>query len=837
MARGALRVLLGAAPGVGKTFAMLEEGHQLRASGRDVVAAVIETHGRAATAALVEGLEVVPMRAVLHRGVELRELDLAAVLARAPEVALVDELAHTNAPDPDGRGDEKRWQDVEALLEAGIDVISTVNVQHLESLGDVVEQITGVRQRETVPDAVLRAADRIELVDLQPQALRARLEAGAVYPAARIDAALSNYFRLGNLTALRELALLWLADEVDQALQRYREQQGIDAAWEARERVVVALTGGQEGATLLKRGARVAARSSGGDLLAVHVQRQDGLVDRDPVALAAQRALVERLGGTFHTVVGDDVPKALVQFARASHATQLVIGASRRGWLQTMLTGPGIGQAVVRESGDIDVHMVSHAAAAGGRRLPSLPDAPLSRARQLAGWAVAALGIPALVWALYLGAEEASVAADALLLQLGVVVVALIGGIWAASFAALLSGALFLIVLVDPAFRLSAAEPWHLVAVVVFFVSALLVSWVVDRAARTTRIAGRSAAESELLAAISSGVLGGQDSIEAILARTREALGLTGVRLLQGEHVVALDGLPVDGAGESGREPLSIPVGETATLELHGRLLDAGERRILEVVVHQLSASLQHRSVAAVASELEPLAEQDRVRAALLRAVSHDLRRPLAAAAASVGALRSPRLRLGEPERTELLETADESLATLGRLVTDLLDVSRVDAGALAVASRPVDVESVILPALEEVVADPAAVALELEPTPSAVADPVLLQRVLVNLLTNALRHSPDDEPVTVATSAFRDHVEVRIVDRGPGIAPAERDRAFVPFQRLGDTDNDAGLGLGLALSRGFAEAMGGSLEAETTPGGGLTMVVRLRIAGSEGAA
>lgn len=831
MARGALRVLLGAAPGVGKTFAMLEEGHQLRASGHDVVAAVIETHGREATAALVDGLEVVPRREVRHRGVDLHEMDLQAVLDRAPDVALVDELAHTNAP---GVLHEKRWQDVEALLAAGIDVVSTVNVQHLESLGDVVEQITGVRQRETVPDAVLRAADRIELVDLQPQALRARLEAGVVYPAARVDAALSNYFRLGNLTALRELALLWLADEVDQALQRYREQQGIDAAWEARERVVVALTGGPEGETLLKRGARVAARSAGGDLLAVHVQRQDGLVDRDPAALAAQHALVERLGGTFHTVVGDDVPRALVQFARASHATQLVIGASRRGWLQTALTGPGIGQAVVRESGDIDVHMVAHAAAASGRRLPSLPDAPLSRARQLAGWATAALGIPLLVWGLYLGAEAASIAADALLLQLGVVVVALIGGIWAASFAALLSGALFLFVLVDPAFRLAVAEPWHVVAVVVFFVSALLVSWVVDRAARTTRAAGRSAAESELLAAISSGVLGGQDSIDAIVARTREALGLTGVRLVQGEHAIALDGLPVDGAGESGREPLSIDVGGGAVLELHGRLLDADERRVLEVVVHQLAASLQHRSVAAVASELEPLAEQDRVRAALLRAVSHDLRRPLAAAAASVGALRSASIPLGEGERAELLETADESLATLGRLVTDLLDVSRVEAGALAVAARAVDVDAAILPALEEVGAGPVAVALELEAVPAVVADPVLLQRVLVNLLTNAVRHSPAGRAVTVATSAFGGHVEVRLTDHGPGIALADRDRAFVPFQRLGDTDNDTGLGLGLALSRGFAEAMGGSLEAETTPGGGLTMVVRLRIADPE---
>ena len=251
MKRGSLRVLLGAAPGVGKTYEMLSEGHRLLADGRDVVVGIVETHGRAATSARAEGLPTLGRRRLRHREVELDELDLDGLLDRHPEIALVDELAHTNAP---GSRNEKRWQDVEELLAAGIDVITTVNVQHIASLGGVVAQITGVTQRETVPDAVVRAADQIEVVDLAPQSLRDRLAAGAVYPAERIDAALSNYFRLGNLTALRELALLWLADEVDSALQSYREEHGIRGAWQARERVVVALTGGPEGDTLLQRG-------------------------------------------------------------------------------------------------------------------------------------------------------------------------------------------------------------------------------------------------------------------------------------------------------------------------------------------------------------------------------------------------------------------------------------------------------------------------------------------------------------------------------------------------------------------------------------------------------
>ena len=295
MARGRLRVMLGAAPGVGKTFAMLEEGRRLRDAGRDVVVAVVETHGRTATAALIDGLEVVPRRTVSHKGIQLDEMDLEAVLARKPDLALVDELAHTNAP---GSANDKRWNDVEALLDAGIDVMSTVNIQHIESLNDVVQQITGVPQRETIPDAVLRQADNVELVDLAPQSLRDRLTEGVVYPAARVDAALSNYFRLGNLTALRELALLWLADEVDSALQSYRAEKGIASKWEARERVVVALTGGPEGETLLRRGARIAARSSGGQLFAVHVTATDGLAGADPSVLETQRALATTLGGT-----------------------------------------------------------------------------------------------------------------------------------------------------------------------------------------------------------------------------------------------------------------------------------------------------------------------------------------------------------------------------------------------------------------------------------------------------------------------------------------------------------------------------------------------------------
>ena len=355
--RGQLRIYLGCAAGVGKTFAMLNEGHRRRERGTDVVVAFVETHGRAHTAEQVGDLEVVPRAKIPYRGTSFEEMDLDAVLARRPQVALVDEFAHTNVP---GSRNEKRWQDVEELLDAGIDVISNVNIQHLESLNDVVEKITGVPQRETVPDAVVRAADQVELVDMTPEALRRRMAHGNIYKPEKIDAALTNYFRIGNLSALRELALLWLADKVDEGLQRYREAHDIHATWEARERVVVALTGGPEGETLIRRAARIAARSTGGDLLAVYVTRSDGLTGSNPARLATQRRLTESLGGSYHQVVGDNVPEALLAFARAENATQLVLGASRRGWLTSLLTGPGVSTRTIRESGDIDVHIVTH---------------------------------------------------------------------------------------------------------------------------------------------------------------------------------------------------------------------------------------------------------------------------------------------------------------------------------------------------------------------------------------------------------------------------------------------------------------------------------------------
>jgi two-component system sensor histidine kinase KdpD len=828
MTKGILKVYLGAAPGVGKTFSMLEEGGRLRAQGRDIVIGLVETHGRAETIQMTDGLEIVPRRHVAHRSVELDELDVDAVVARAPEWALVDELAHSNAP---GSANTKRWQDVQQLLDAGINVISTVNIQHIDSLNDVVQSITGVVQRETIPDSVLRSADQVELVDLAPESLRHRLAGGHIYPAGTIDAALSNYFRLGNLTALRELALLWLADEVDVALQAYRNEHGIQGKWEARERVVVALPGGPEGETLIRRGARIAARTSGGQLLAVHVSSPDGLAEPNPAALTSQQSLVESLGGSYHQVVGDRTPTALVDFARGVNATQLVIGVSRRSRFTTFLTGQGIGATVIRASGDIDVHIVSHASA-GTLQLPRSRGA-LTLRRRLIGFAVAVFGMPAMTFALTFLRNREALVIDVLAYQLLVVIVALVGGVWPGVTAAAIAGLTLDLFFVTPLYSVTIDDPMHLLALLIFLIVAILVSLVVDQGASRSRAAKRSAAEAETLAAVAASIIRGENAVEALANRMREAFGMTSVTITYSGAVLyeASADAPADshGATADAEKRTVVELANQGSVVLRGRDLQASDRRILDAFVAQIEVALVQRDLISEAEGLRPLEEADRLRTALLAAVGHDLRTPLSAATAAVSSLRSTDVAWTERDKDDLLSTAEVSLRRLAELVNDLLDASRLQAGVLAISLSDVGFDEIVPLALDELSVPAGKVRVDVQPDlPAVVCDPVLVQRVLVNLVANAIRYSPADSPPIITASSFGDRVELRVIDRGPGIPQSALAEAFQPFQRLGDTDNTTGVGLGLALSNGFMDAMGGKLDAEDTPGGGLTMVISL---------
>lgn len=835
MARGTLRIYLGAAPGVGKTYAMLSEAHRRVERGTDCVIGFVEDHGRPRTQVLLHGLEQVPRRELEHRDAVFTEMDVDAVLRRAPAVALVDELAHTNVP---GSRNDKRWQDVEELLAAGIDVISTVNIQHLESLGDVVESITGVRQRETVPDEMVRRADQVELVDMSPQALRRRMAHGNVYQPDRIDAALSNYFRPGNLTALRELALLWVADRADEYLTEYRSRHRVSKIWGSRERIVVGLTGGPEGRTLIRRAARLAEKGAGGEVMAVYIARSDGLTSASPKELAVQRTLVENLGGTFHHVIGDDIPAALLDFARGANATQIVLGSSRRKTWQYMF-GPGVGTTVARDSGpDLDVHIVTHDEVARGRGLPVARGARLGRARILSGWLVGVLG-PVLL-ALVLSTVDLGLANDMLLFLALTVAAALLGGLLPAIASAVFGTFLLNYFYTPPLHEFTIADPKNIVAIAIFVGVGVSVASVVDLAARRTHQAARLRAEAEILSFLAGSVLRGENSLEALLERVRETFGMDSVALLERTG----DRDPWTCAGRAGaRRPVArpeeadvdVPVGDNMALALSGRVLPASDRRVLGAFAAQAAVVLERRRLRYEAERARALDEGNRIRTALLAAVSHDLRTPLAAIKAAVSSLRSDDVDWSEADRAELQAAIEEGADRLDHLVGNLLDMSRLQTGTVTPLIRGTDLDEVVPVALGGVPED--SVDLDVPETlPMVAVDAGLLERAVANVVENAVKYSPAGQRVLVAASAHAGRVEVRVVDRGPGVPDEAKDRIFAPFQRHGDAPRGAGVGLGLAVARGFAEAMDGTLNAEDTPGGGLTMVLTLRAVDGPGA-
>ncbi|MFD7323339.1 ATP-binding protein [Streptomyces sp. NPDC059875] len=829
MGRGKLRIYLGAAPGVGKTYAMLSEGHRRVERGTDCVVAFVEHHDRPRTEVMLHGLEQVPRRTLPYRDATFTEMDVDAVLARKPAVALVDELAHTNVP---GSRNGQRWQDIEELLAAGIDVISTVNIQHLESLGDVVESITGVRQKETVPDEVVRRADQIELVDMSPQALRRRMAHGNIYKPDRIDASLANYFRPGNLTALRELALLWTADRVDEYLQQYRGEHNIRSTWQARERIVVGLTGGPEGRTLIRRAARLAEKGAGGEVLAVYIARSDGLTAASPKELAVQRTLVEDLGGTFHHVIGDDIPSGLLEFARGVNATQIVLGSSRRKTWQYMF-GPGVGQTVARESGpDLDVHIVTHEEVAKGRGLPVARSARLGRSRIIWGWLVG-IGGPALLTLLLTHVDaDLGLANDMLLFLALTVASALLGGLLPALASAAFGSFLLNWFFTPPLHKVTIADPKNIVAIAVFFGVAMSVASVVDLAARRTHQAARLRAEAETLSFLAGSVLRGESSLESLLERVRETFAMESVALL--ERVSDVE--PWTCAASVGSRPVArpedadvdMPVGEHLALALTGRVLPAEDRRVLGAFAAQAAVVLDRQRLVGEAEEARKQAEGNKIRTSLLAAVSHDLRTPLAGIKAAVSSLRSDDIEWSEQDRAELLAGIEEGADRLDHLVGNLLDMSRLQTGTVTPLIRPIDLDEVVPMALGGVPDGSAELDIP-ETLPMVEVDKGLLERAVANIVENAVKYSPQGVPVAVSASALGERVELRVVDRGPGVPDESKDGIFEPFQRFGDAPRGSGVGLGLAVARGFVEAMGGTITAEDTPGGGLTMTLTLK--------
>ncbi|MET8703534.1 ATP-binding protein [Kitasatospora sp. NPDC058032] len=837
---GKLRVFLGAAPGVGKTYAMLAEGRRLRDEGLDVVVGLAETYGRRGTEQQLGDLPVLPRRPAPYRGIELTELDLDGLLRRRPALALVDELAHTNVP---GGRNGKRWQDVRELLDAGIDVATTLNIQHLESLNDVVEQITGIVQHEQIPDEVVRAADRIELVDLSPEALRARMARGEVYPPDRVDVALDNYFRAGNLGALRELALLWLADRVEEELAEYRARHGIRAPWETKERIMVALNGAPQGEHLIRRGARTAARVHG-DLIGVHVRSDGGTVRHEPPALAGQRELLRELHGAYAEITGEDVAQALVDFARAESATQILLGPTGRSRLRELVSGSVINR-VIRLAGPIDVRVLPPPAP-DQLALPRAPRprraAALPARRRLLGWSFGPAG--AVVAASALSPLRGSLGLSGALLCLLLVVAgtARLGGLAPAAATTATSALAADWFFTEPRHSLAVGRAADVAVLVVFLAVAGIVSHLIDGLARRSQQTARARAEAQALARLAGEpVRGGEHPLPELLEELRLAFGLFAVGILvqdgtgwRPEDAAGgpLPGSPADAA-------FAVELDRDAVLVLAGPALSEDNARLLGPFVTRLRLLRELARLAGEAESARALARSDALHTTLLEAVAHDLREPLAGIKASASSLRSEEVDRPPEDVRRLSAIIDGEADRLTRMVADLLDLSRLQAGRVPVSLWPTDLAEVLAQAVGSLPPGGTTVVLDLpEDLPRVEADAGLLTRALANILANARTWSPPGEPVRVDAGVVAGRVDVRVVDRGPGIGAAERERLFEPFHPGHRAPGRvAGAGLGLTVAKGFTEAMGGELTVEPTPGGGTTLVLGLRRAAGPGGA
>jgi len=829
--RGKLRVFLGAAPGVGKTYAMLDEGHRLADEGRDVAIGFVEHHGRSETANRIGDLEIIPRQSIAYRGVTMDEMDRDAVLSRRPEVALIDELAHTNVP---GSHNEKRWQDVEELLEAGIDVFTTLNIQHLESMNDVIYEITDVSQRETIPDDVVREADQIELVDVTQEGIRERMAAGKIYPAERIDAALGNYFRPGNLGALRELALSWTADRVDEALEQYRQLHGIEVPWETKERVVVALAGATGGDSVVRRAARLAMRSRA-ELVGVYVRPTDGLTEEASDALPEQKELLRQLGGRYHEILGDDVGKALLSFAREENATQLVLGASRRSRFQEWLRGSPI-HRVIRSAGPIDIHVISYEGARRRSRLSTTRQrSALRPARRFISWGLTVAGLPLLTWALTAFGGRLALHNVLLVYLLTAVVIGGIGGALPATAAAVAGFLLANWFYTVPVGTWTIGNPQDLFSLFAFLGVAMAVGLLVGLTTRRSAEALRARAQAEALAATASPghPAFGLDE-QGFVKRIRDTFGLSAVSVLrwkpEGWETISWAGARQLASPEEGSESIELTV-DTVLVLLDGRLT-SDDRRVLRAFAAQIVQAMEREQLEREAESAGAMAETDRLRTALLGAVSHDLRTPLATIKASVTSLLETGVEWSSEQTTTFLQAILDETERLNRIVGRLLDASRVQAGAVHVFFRSVGLDEVVAVALSGLGPGRERVVIDIpDSVPDVQSDPALLERVVANLVENALEWSPPDLPVRISAGEVAGRVDLIISDRGPGIPPEGREAVFLPFQRLGDSPRRDGVGLGLAVAKGFLEAMGNQVVIDDSPGGGTTLVIGFKIA------
>ncbi len=841
-ARGRLKVFLGAAPGVGKTFEMLSAARARNLEGVDVVVGVVETHGRRETEALLDGMEIIPRRPVDYRGRTLAEIDLDALLARRPQLALVDELAHTNAP---GSRHPKRYMDVDELIAAGIDVYTTLNVQHVESLNDVIAQITRIRVRETVPDSIIDKADDIELIDLTPEDLIQRLRDGKVYVPHQAERAIRHYFSPGNLTALRELALRRTAQRVDEQMVRYMQAHAIPGPWAAGERILACVGSGATGTDVVRHAKRM-ADSLKAPWSAVHVETGRDLnlseAERDRIAEAMR--LAERLGAETVTLPGQDVADTIAEYARANNVTHIIIVQQPQAWWRELFYG-SLAQQLIRKSGGAGVHVL------GRNREASKPRefaVPTGEARAYLGslvFVAVSLGGALLLH------QRLGVASVAMAFLTAVLVSAVVYGLWPALFASFASVLAYNFFFLPPLYTFTIADPENVAALFFFGVTAVIASNLTARVRAQAIVARQRARTTEELYQFSRKLAGAANLDDLLWATVHQIALMLKVRVVillpEDGRVAVRAGFPPEDTLDdadlaaakwswernraAGRGSDTLPGAKRLFMPMNtgrgavgvvgidsdepGPILTPDQHRLLDALADQAALAIERVNLVEDVESARLIAETDRLRAALLTSISHDLRTPLASILGSATSLSEA---MDASTRLDLIHNIRDEAERLNRFIGNLLDMTRLESGPLRLRTGAIELSDAIGSALRrasKILAEHSTQMVLQPDLPMLDLDEVLFEQVLFNLLDNASKYAPAGSLVTIKAWQDGGNVVVQVLDEGPGIPAADLDHVFDKFYRVGGADRRrAGTGLGLAICRGFVEAMHGSIVA-----------------------
>jgi two-component system sensor histidine kinase KdpD len=868
---GRLKIFVGAAPGVGKTYEMLQQARARKQDGYDVVVGVIETHGRKETQALLDGLEVIPRKRLEYKGQRLEEMDLDTVLARRPAIVLVDELAHTNAP---GSRHPKRYLDVEELLNSGINVYTTVNIQHIESLNDVVAQITHIRVRETVPDSVFDRPDAVELVDLTPDDLIERLREGKVYVPEQAERALTHYFSPGNLTALRELALRRTAESVDEQLLTHMQAHAIRGPWAAGERILVCISEDPRAAGLVRYAKRLGDRLHAPfTALYVATRRSLQFSEEERDRIADTLRLAQALGGEALTIPSGEnrIAEDVIAFAGGHNVTQIIIGKSTRSRWFEILHGSVVHE-LVRRSGNISVHVIAGEATEAEpipKKTVSAAERPPAfdpRIYALSAVAVAAaVGLAGLLWP-WIGTQNID-----LMFLTAIVGIAVRFGLGASLFASALSALCYNFFFTEPYYTFAISDTKDILAVVLFTIVAVIVSNVAARA-RVQALAAMARARTTGSLYAFSRKLAGVGTLDDVLWATAYQIALmlnvrVVVLLPEAGNIAVKAGYPPEDTLDeadlaaaqwswqhnraAGRGSETLPGAKRLFLPMRtgrgaigiigvdsdkaGPILTPDERRLLDALIDQSALAIERVNLVEDMDRVRRTMETERLRSALLTSISHDLKTPLAAVIGAAGTLRHLGGRLSDAEKADLLTTIVEESERLNRFIANLLDMTRIESGAVAPNAALHDIDEIIGSALRRAgtILSAHRVELEIAPDlPMIKVDPVLFEQVVFNLLDNAAKYAPPTSSVRIQAWRESDFVMLQVADEGEGIPSDELEHVFDKFYRVQKGDQvRAGTGLGLAISRGFIEAMHGTITASNrTDRNGAVFTIRLSV-------